>query len=164
MKNKNKNRSYLIFCCWRYHSKIITSCSLKEGVPAQVLSTVTRRCGIQWPKNCSPPFTMELQLLTGTRQARGRSWRLLRCFYVGDWLYAEPLCSSRWLVSIHATTAKDEGIKWCFMIPAINRQIKWKPVTAASKGKKPCVLLLDQQGAVVNKNSKMLFASQCISR
>lgn len=32
------------------------------------------------------------------------------------------------------------------------------------KGKKPCVLLLDQQGAVVNKNSKALFASRCISR
>jgi len=44
---RDKNKNYVILCCWTYPSKSITSCSLKEGVPAQALSTVTSMCGVQ---------------------------------------------------------------------------------------------------------------------
>jgi len=84
--------------------------------------------GYNKPKNCSLPFTMGLRLPT---EAPKQALRVALLFSVGG-LYAKVFCSSKWL-AIHATSARDESIQRCFMIPAKNCQTKWKTRTAASK-------------------------------
>lgn len=113
----------LLYCPWIYHSKIITSCSLREGVAC----TDTFHCDQQlWDavdKELQPSLLHRTASTDRRRnRARWRSRRLLHGFQLG----AKDKTALALPGAIRATTTQDENKKLSFMTLFKNWHIKWK--------------------------------------